>query len=202
MISITCDNCERVFEVDDEQAGGKVPCPMCGDINRVPESAGAADDGLPPDSGPEKHICTIRPAMARAHPFRALLIFILFAGGIAVAIWLRERTWLVYPCLAISLFALIWAAIWWVSTHMWVQLRISNKRSVHEVGIIRRSTSEVLHDHVLNVQIDQSFLARILGTGTIRIDSAAGYGDQAEIQVRDVPKPYEIKNLIDRYRNM
>ena len=84
MIIIECDNCERTFEAREEDAGSKVACPYCGDINRVPESAPSApsdparatalreDDDLPPDHGPEQHICHVRPAMFRAHPFRAL----------------------------------------------------------------------------------------------------------------------------------
>ncbi len=33
MIELECDSCERVFQVLDREAGGKVPCPMCGDVN-------------------------------------------------------------------------------------------------------------------------------------------------------------------------
>ena len=53
MIDIECDNCEKTFEVSDDQAGGKVACPMCGDINRVPDAprarpapAAGGDPGL------------------------------------------------------------------------------------------------------------------------------------------------------------
>ena len=50
MIEIECDNCERVFEVSPKQAGGKVPCPHCGDVNRVPPAEASQQKELPPRS--------------------------------------------------------------------------------------------------------------------------------------------------------
>ena len=52
MIQIECDNCERTFPVEDRLAGGKVPCPMCGDINRVPEAATAPAAAVAPAAAP------------------------------------------------------------------------------------------------------------------------------------------------------
>ncbi|MHC4142499.1 MAG: hypothetical protein ACYSUF_11680 [Planctomycetota bacterium] len=62
MIVLECDNCERSFEVESRHAGGKVPCPHCGDVNRVPgDTEPAAEPAkrlggkeLPPDEGPEQ----------------------------------------------------------------------------------------------------------------------------------------------------
>jgi hypothetical protein len=187
VIVLECDNCERSFEVESRHAGGKVPCPHCGDVNRVPgDAAPAAEpakraDGkeLPPDEGPEQEICAVHPAMARAHPFRFLAIGILLIGCLAGVIW--------------------WLA-WYVSAHLWVKLEISNKRTIRKEGIIRRHTSEVLHNHVRNVEIRQSFLQRIMKVGYLGISSSGQ--DGIEIEVRDLPRPYELKALIDNYRDM
>jgi len=220
MITIVCDNCERTFEVADEDAGGKVKCPMCGDVNRVPAAAATTAAGesgeprpgpksdawgghLPSDEGPEQPICDIRPAMFRAHPFRALLIAVLFLGGLALSWFAGSReahAILVWAALAPSLLAVIWAVSWWISAHMWIKLSISNKRTVQHEGIVTRRTSEVLHDHVRNVEIEQGFIQRILGTGSIGISSAGQ--DDIEIQVKDIPNPYKVKELIDLYREM
>ena len=221
MIEIVCDNCERTFEVSDELAGGKVECPMCGDVNRVPPlpvkearppragerkpAPGPSEWGgeLPPDEGPEQHICDVRPAMFRAHPFRAVIIFVLFAGGLVLAgaaAGGEKARWLAYLGLLPSVFAVLWAAKWWIGAHWWVKLSISNKRTVQQEGIIKRRTSEVLHDHVRNVEIEQSFLQRLFGTGSIGISSAGQ--DGIEILVKDIPNPYKVKELIDLYREM
>ena len=217
MIRIVCDACEREFEVGDEQAGEKVPCPRCGAINRVPDASGgrseprpakapaAGEGGLPPDEGPEQHICVVRPAMFRAHPFRAIFILLLFVAGIIGAVYAGkiEGTGgqiLTYAALLPSLFAVLWAVKWWVSAFLWVRLTISNKRTVREEGIVKRRTSEVLHDHVRNVEIDQSLIQRMFGVGYIGISSAGQ--DDIEIEVRDIPNPYRVKELIDQYREM
>ena len=42
MITLSCDRCEQTLEVPDEQAGTKVRCPHCGDVNVVPAAGGAA----------------------------------------------------------------------------------------------------------------------------------------------------------------
>ncbi len=212
MIEIVCDNCERTFDVDPERAGEKVACPTCGDVNRVPREGDqpppppdpAAKKELPAVGGPEQEVVTIRPAMFRAHPLRYAFLIILFVAGIVLAI-LASRSekvwpWVIWPGLLISVASLAWFATWWIGAHWWVKLVISNKRTVRHEGIIRRHTTEVLHDHVRSVDIRQSFLQRLLKVGSIGIDSAGQEG--IEIQVGDLPDPYRIKALIDRYRRM
>ncbi|MHC4968698.1 MAG: PH domain-containing protein [Planctomycetota bacterium] len=236
MIVLECDNCERSFDVDPAQAGGKVPCPHCGDVNRVPADEPAEKppekpaekppdeparepapprpatepiksyEGrpLPPDGGPEQDICMVHPAMARAHPFRFLIIGILLIGGAGVAIWGATTDnswgWLKWPALVSLAAGAIWWIGWYVGAHLWVKLEISNKRTIRKEGIIRRHTSEVLHDHVRNVEIRQSFVQRLLNVGYLGISSSGQ--DGIEIEVRDLPRPYELKSLIDNYRDM
>jgi uncharacterized membrane protein YdbT with pleckstrin-like domain len=53
---------------------------------------------------------------------------------------------------------------------------------------------------VRSVDIDQNFVQRIFRVGYIGIDSAGQ--DGIEIEIRDIPGPYEIKRLIDQYRKM
>ena len=211
MISIECDNCERSFEAKLSDAGGKVPCPFCGDINRVPaaeaeprKTGSPAARSLPPDEGPEREISVVHPAMARAHPFRFLAIAVLFLGGGVLAIWAvvsdTVPQWLAWPGLVVSLAGVVWWVAWYVGAHLWVKLEISNKRTVRTEGIIRRHTSEVLHDHVRNVEIKQNFLQRIMNVGYLGISSSGQ--DDIEIEIKDLPKPYELKTLIDQYRDM
>ena len=148
--------------------------------------------------------------MLRAHPVRALIITILILGGAVLAIWLgtlkepewvvNAHKWLVYGSLVFTLVGLIWLAKWWVRAHMWVKLEISNKRVIRHEGIITRKTSEVLHDHVRNVEIRQSFFQRLFGVGYVGISSAGQ--DGIEIEVFDIPDPDGVRTLIDKYREM
>ncbi|MCI0547660.1 MAG: PH domain-containing protein [Candidatus Rokubacteria bacterium] len=205
MIRIECDNCERAFEVGaDEPAGSKAACPFCGDVNRVPEAHRPEARGLPPDSGPEQPICEVHPAMFRAHPFRGLALVALVAGGAILSIWslASENLWRGWAWVGLVsvVGGLGWWVAWLVSAHYWVKLSISNKRTVRQEGIIRRHTSEVLHDHVRNVEIRQSFFQRVMNVGYLGISSSGQEG--IEIEVSDLPRPYRLKALIDQYRNL
>ncbi|MHC4591005.1 MAG: hypothetical protein ACYTAQ_17220 [Planctomycetota bacterium] len=140
---------------------------------------------LPPDGGPEQDICMVHPAMARAHPFRFLIIGILLIGGAGVAIWGATTDnswgWLKWPALVSLAAGAIWWIGWYVGAHLWVKLEISNKRTIRKEGIIRRHTS-------------------IMKVGYLGISSSGQ--DGIEIEVRDLPRPYELKSLIDNYRDM
>ncbi|MDY7107476.1 MAG: PH domain-containing protein [Planctomycetota bacterium] len=216
MIEIVCDNCERTFEISADEAGGKVECPMCGDINRVPAKPsgpgtgeavpGAGGGDLPSPHAAEREVCVVRPAMFRAHPFRFLLVVLLALGGFVLCITasMHEKTgvpgWLAWPGLVIGLAGVIWWVGWWLATHLWIRLSISNKRTIRYAGIIRRHSTEVLHDHVRSVDIQQGFLQRLFNVGYVGIDSAGQ--DDIEIEIKDIPGPYKVKKLIDQYRTM
>ena len=179
-----------------------MPCPHCGDINRVP--AAAAADSVPTLDAGERELSVVHPAMARAHPFRFLAVAALLIGGLVLAFasgpsdalwdWLAWLGWLMVAA------AVVWWIAWYLAAHLWIKLTISNKRTVRQEGIVRRYTSEVLHEHVRNVEIKQSLMQRILKVGYIGISSAGQ--DDIEIEVKDVPRPYELKALIDEHRSM
>jgi hypothetical protein len=55
-----------------------------------------------------------------------------------------------------------------------------------------------MHDHVLNIQVKQSFIQRVFGIGSVGISSAGQEG--IEIFMKDLPRPDDIKRTIDLYR--
>ena len=132
------------------------------------------------------------------------VIFIITLGGLFLIFAAKPMESLYdglsYLGMVMALAGAIWWVYWFVASHLRVKLTISNKRTIRHEGIIRRHTSEVLHDHVRNVEIRQSLLQRILKVGYIGISSSGQ--DGIEIQVKDMPRPYAIKALIDEYREM
>lgn len=203
-MQIECDQCEQLFDAPEEKAGGKMPCPHCGDVNRIPELDSPLHQGLPSEDAPETTITIVRKSMFRAHPFRYIFIVLLFLGGLVVAAitpMLNDwPNWLIWAGLVTSLLALIWWVFWWISATLWVRLTLTNKRTIRTEGIVRRHTSEVLHDHVRNVAIRQSFFDRVMRVGYIGIASAGQKG--VEIEVTDIPHPDKVKAIIDQYRKM
>lgn len=77
-------------------------------------------------------------------------------------------------------------------------LTITNKRAILRKGILSKSTTEVWHDNVRNVQLSQSFLQRILGVGKLGISSAGQSG--MEIEINGIPDPEQAKSIIDANR--
>ncbi|MCA9305914.1 MAG: PH domain-containing protein [Phycisphaerales bacterium] len=206
MIRFQCDRCERAIEVDDAKAGTKVDCPFCGDMNKVPSGGGAVDRasaaGLPPDSGPEAAVMMVRPAFWRGSPFLTLglALFPLVLTG--VLWWLTEmKTGTNLKVLAVSA-GLCWVplAVWWLIVTRGMALEITNKRTIQRKGLFSRATSEVLHDHVRNIQVEQSFVDRVLRVGSVGISSSGQ--DGIEVLVRNMPSPKKIRSVIDKYRPM
>lgn len=207
MIRFQCDRCEREIEVDDVRAGSKVDCPYCGDANKVPGVAGLVTDravaaGLPPDAGPETPVMMVRPAFWRGAPLVTfgLALFPLVLTG--VLFWLTQLQTSVNVKVFLVAAALCWVPlfVWWVAVTRGMALEITNKRTIQRKGLFSRAMSEVLHDHVRNIQVEQSFTDRVLGVGSVGISSSGQ--DGIEVLVRNIPSPKKVRSVIDKYRPM
>ena len=207
LITLTCDKCDKPFEIEDDASGEKVSCPYCGDITRVPaaqpgaaavSAATASAARTPPattqrtgksatsGSDPETIVAVVRQGMFRAHPFWYLLMVLVFLGGIVLAVLsttmqqlAANSGWLLWVGSGMAALGVLWWLGWWAAPHRWVKLTITNKRTIRQEGIVMRKTSEVLHKHVTNVTIEQTLLGRLLDVGYIGIDSA-GQGGEVE----------------------
>jgi uncharacterized membrane protein YdbT with pleckstrin-like domain len=116
--------------------------------------------------------------MFRNHPFRFLLCLLLV------------------PLFGLGIILLL---AWWINCRA-VTLIVTDCRTILRRGIFSRSSSEVLHAHVRNIRIDQTFLERICRVGTLGISSAAQA--DVELQIVGVPDPYGIQALVDRHRGL
>ena len=227
MIAFRCQHCKRPLEVDDDLAGKQAACPHCRQISDVPTQSVRADGvpiarpaggvvdvghagdeedraaamGLPPDSGPEEHVVTVHPAVLRARPMQGLAMLVLTLGGlagVAYAHFVGLQWLLVIAAMASAAGACWWA---WEALHARrVVLIISTKRTTERRGWLRRTTKEILHDKVQDIQITQSFPQRVLGVGSIGISNAGEAG--VEIQVDHIPNPRRIRSIIDAYREI
>lgn len=155
--------------------------------------------GLPPDSGPERDVTRIRQAMLRRAPLRFLLLNLGVLASLVGGIWLltRDRPYWAATVGVIGLACLIALIAWKVLT-LATRLRVTNKRTVMTTGLLSKQTTEVLHDNIRNVKIDQSFWERVWNVGRISIASSGT--DDEEVIMRGVPRPHDLARTIDLYR--
>ncbi len=213
MISTHCDNCEQLLEINDDLAGTKYPCPHCGDTNRVPAKPAASGKtvrqeqidkapaaGYPADSGDEVRVMRVRRCWIKSRILRFLLIALIGAAGIVGLIWVPmgdKSGWYNALFLPMAVGALGLIGWCWISRFT-ASLEITTKRTIMHHGLFSRSTSEVVHDTIRNVTVDQSFLQRVYKVGKLGIASSGQ--DGIEIQINHPPKPDKLREIIDLYR--
>jgi len=87
--------------------------------------------------------------------------------------------------------------VWWLRCKG-TQLTVTTDRTRLRKGILSKSITEVWHQDVRNVQLNQTFPQRLLGVGSLGISSAGQAG--LEISVAGIPDPEQVKDLIDQRR--
>ncbi len=210
MIRVICDNCSKPIDVGDDMAGQKVKCPACGDVNVIPATGKApaprtdraAEAGYPAADAPEVRVMLVRRAMLRAKPLTFLLLLVGVLAGAGGAIYgllvLSPGNPVVgIGSAVVGLIALVTLLAWRVAASGEV-LEITNKRTMGRTGILSKSTSDVMHKDVRNIQVRQTFRQRLLNIGELCVSSAAE--DDHEILVQDIPRPNRVREIIDLYR--
>ena len=216
MIRFNCHKCDIEIEVEDALENTKHECLGCGDINTVPsndtqstkDSAPidskdvdrAAQAGLPPDFGPEVRVQIVRRCWFRSRAIRfsfvALAVMLGLIGSIWVPVTDKSLLWylLIAPVVVSSIALLVY---WWVD-RLGASLEITTKRTIVHHGILSKSSSEVVHDNIRNIQIHQTFLQRLMQVGEIGISSSGQ--DGIELQINHLKDPDNLRKIIDLYR--
>lgn len=136
------------------------------------------------------------PAMFRNHPLGFIgmwaVIFASAVAGLAIG-WQTGFFAAIALAVVFSAPASLALLSWWFKK-IGTVLTVTESRVILRKGILSRSTSEVRHTDVRNIQVDQTFLQRLLGTGRVCISSAGQ--DDIEIDVRGIAEPDEIARLI------
>ena len=215
MIQFNCDNCEMLIELDDDQAGTKHECLSCGDINRVPGSpesetasviaSGAPVDratkaGYPADFGPESQVLKVRRCWIRSRAIRFSMTALVLIASVVGVLWtqLGDRSVFWYALFIPLIVSGVGLVGWWWVDRFTAAFEITTKRTIMHRGFFSKSSSEVLHDNIRNIQIDQSFLQRVTNVGRVGISSSGQ--DGVEIQVNHLPSPKKLQEIIDLYR--
>lgn len=204
-----CPHCGETIRIADEVMGQVVDCPVCESPFKVevpsaqPVDASAlADSELPEIDHPERsegELTSVHPAMFRTNPIAFIgywTILIVGLAAIVLAMWNYEFISQTLQIVAGSVLALVGAILlgrWWLET-MYTELTVTSKRTVLRKGIIAKQTTEVQHDDVRNIQVDQNVYERLAGVGDLAISSSGQ--DELEIHVHGIPRPNEVAEII------
>jgi hypothetical protein len=184
---IECPTCGKPFEME-------MPTVEVTGVREV-EKPAALDDRTIALETPETTLVKTHPAIFRSHPFVTFILLGLVgacAYGIAEG-WTTGQMTIVWASLAgLGAVALV-TFVWWLRS-VFVTLTVTNNRTILQRGLISRTMSEVQHDDVKNIQLDQSVMERIFRVGDIGISSSGQ--DDLEIVARDMPNPTRIVELI------
>lgn len=207
-ITYQCPACQSKIDIATPLVGKIVECPKCSIPFRAEEplakpilqsdAAGAKSQySIDKPSDDETLLKEIHPAMLRRHPiqFVVLVVVGLVAIGFGVSAITRQDWTIALTCLcAIIAIAGYWG-YWWLEV-VATTLRITNKRTTLRHGIISKQTSEVQHDDVRNLQVNQNAFERILGIGDLAISSSGQ--DDLEVYVKGIPDPKDAADLVRR----
>ncbi|WP_442511111.1 PH domain-containing protein [Novipirellula sp. SH528] len=208
-LTYRCPLCHEAVKVAPALVGEQIDCPNCHRVIKIDapsaeliEGTGADGDSADRVASPldsEELIRQVHPVMFRAHPFRFSLLFICFVVGVFLAAggqlfelpWETTVGWVVGGVLA--MIGGVGLIVWWISTRS-LTLEVTSKRTRLTKGLIAKSTSEVQHDDVRNIQVHQSIIGRMVNVGALAISSSGQ--DDLEITANGLPGPNQIAELI------
>jgi membrane protein YdbS with pleckstrin-like domain len=132
--------------------------------------------------------------VTRRHPIAilgplALLLF--FFGALCAALLSRSRNWQIA---AGTVFAavLLWALWRWLEwrADLWA---VTSQRVIDESGVLTVRMVDSPLETIHNVACEQSLFGRMLGFGTITIQTAAQHGEQT---IEGLARPEELRDAI------
>ncbi|QDV84733.1 PH domain-containing protein [Planctomycetes bacterium TBK1r] len=199
---VVCPSCEKPFEIE-------MPTAVVSSVHEVDERTirrNAKQMASRPD---ERTLAEVHPVVFRSRPIATLVVavvgiaavvlMIMSVAGISLAGYTDETmvlgpasllTWL---C-AIVLLVIAFVVGYWMLLSRFTTLTVTNDRTIYQKGIVSRETSEVQHDDVRNIQLDQTFFQRLLNVGGIGISSSGQ--DDLEVVAHRLPHPKRIIELI------
>jgi len=150
---------------------------------------------------PRKLLAPGEEIFLEAHPNWSILVprlalfLLVLAGCVAgVVTWTRAPLWMGWVFLGVAGVCFLWVVAKvgvWRST----SLVLTNRRVVYRTGLLRRLGREIPLDRVQDVTYSQSLGERLVGAGSLRIQSAGAGGDEP---FPDIRHPAAVQSLINR----
>ena len=214
-----CPHCGATASVSEVLMGEQIDCRTCLKpyMLGVPVaqplrdgSVGEPDHVVDAGGGDtEETVLVTHPAAFRNRPGKTLLAVLVIAlgvalvfGGLAGGLGLG----LIEPVTAavgatvlaavgggLILAGLIAMAVWVIRSRV-ETLTVTSDRTTYRWGLIQRDTTEIRHDDVRNLQVEQSGADRLLGVGNLFLSSSGQ--DGLEIRAFGIPHPEKAADVV------
>ncbi|GGT15664.1 membrane protein [Nonomuraea spiralis] len=143
----------------------------------------------------ERRVRSFHPHWKRlVGPFFALILIAAAAGA---ALYFLPATWgesvSFYGRIVVVVLALILLTIFTLVPYLqWKNTGyvLTTHRFTISMGVLNKSTDEIPMAKVNTVSSDQTFLERLLGCGTLTVESA---GERGQIVLRDIPRIQDVR---------
>ncbi len=198
---VVCPNCDKPFEME-------MPTAVVTSVSHIDqESSNERRMAAEPS---ERTLAEVHPVVFRARPLASLILalvglvalaaFIMGIAGLSIAgvalgntAVLGPASLLTWVC-ATALLIVAGVIGYWMLCSRFTTLTVTDDRTIYREGIVSRETSEVQHDDVRNIQLNQSFGQRLLNVGGIAVSSSGQ--DDLEVVAQRIPRPERIIELI------
>jgi membrane protein YdbS with pleckstrin-like domain len=205
-IKYECPHCQEIIAGDESLFGQRTKCPKCQATIVVPpapaspepqaarliQEPAAATSLKLSEADQETDIFKLSP-VARAFPGQILLGLIFIASAIGLAIGAPNVSWprwgaLIPFALGLFLMLLVWIKVKSCS------YRLTSQRLFVRRGWLSKHVNELELYRVKDVVVDQKFVQRLLGYGTITV--LAGDDTTPQVELIGISSPTKIKEMI------
>src|SRR5262245_36030236 len=135
---------------------------------------------------------TLRPHWkALILPIFVLLVTTAVAGFVATLLPGGDpRRWLALALAVVWLLIVARWALWPIAVWYFTTYVITNKRLIIRTGVLARSGHAVPQNRITDVAFSHRFWARLLGCGTLVVESA---GERGQLTLHDIPRVEEVQ---------
>jgi uncharacterized membrane protein YdbT with pleckstrin-like domain len=207
--TVTCSNpeCQKAFRLDVPVAKPAptliVPPDLNGRSAQEPEPARPLELARPLETAPEApaedEVLTVKPLMFRRYPYRCAGYVLLIAAALVCAV-----LWLVYDYAAVGVTGLAVGAFagyrllaWWVRNRT-TSLTLTTRRINLKAGSFTSHSTEIPYKDILDVQVHQGLLNRMLNVGDMTLFTRMP--DKKQIVVMAIPDPEGVAAEIRKLR--
>jgi len=221
LLTAKCPYCGRDVETTIDHTAEPIVCPKCqkpfemeipsAEVTSVREVEVVKTQDHIATKPKEHTLHRVHPVVFRARPLGSLIVLTVTVAAV-YGLWLgltmedsasegkllgsttlASINWLLWMSVAALIFV-VGLLSYWFAMSMSTTLTVTDSRTIFKRGIFSRDTSEVQHDDVRNIQIDQSLFERLLRIGEIGIASSGQ--DELEIVASRIPSPGSITETI------